>query len=167
MTKVLPSHSAPASEKQYAFLQKLMAERVLPHEERRELIVEQIESPLFTKQAASIYIEILLGCERKPAVHDDGAALGEGFYLLGDDVFKVQASKAGNLYAKQFAYQGGRASYEYAPGALKKLTGAVRLTVEVAAEMGVKFGSCVVCARLLTDPESVAAGIGPICKGKL
>lgn len=28
-------------------------------------------------------------------------------------------------------------------------------------------GECGVCGRLLTDPESVAAGIGPVCAGKV
>lgn len=31
---------------------------------------------------------------------------------------------------------------------------------------GKQFGRCSICARLLTDPESVAAGIGPICREK-
>jgi hypothetical protein len=61
----------------------------------------------------------------------------------------------------------GDSGYEYAPGAMRLLASASRLTLEQAAEMGVKTGRCVVCARLLTDPESVAAGIGPICAGRL
>lgn len=28
------------------------------------------------------------------------------------------------------------------------------------------FGWCRVCGRLLTDPTSVAAGIGPVCAGR-
>lgn len=31
---------------------------------------------------------------------------------------------------------------------------------------GHELGSCGVCGRTLTDPESIAAGIGPVCAGK-
>lgn len=32
---------------------------------------------------------------------------------------------------------------------------------------GQTYGFCCVCGKLLTDPKSVAAGIGPVCKSKL
>lgn len=35
-----------------------------------------------------------------------------------------------------------------------------------AVAYGKKFGSCAVCARTLTDPESIERGIGPICAGR-
>lgn len=35
-----------------------------------------------------------------------------------------------------------------------------------AVEYGHRTGSCCVCGRTLTDPESVAAGIGPVCASK-
>lgn len=36
----------------------------------------------------------------------------------------------------------------------------------VFAEFGKRFGICCCCGRELTNPESVALGIGPICRGK-
>jgi hypothetical protein len=35
-----------------------------------------------------------------------------------------------------------------------------------AVEFGHRTGSCCVCGRTLTDPESIAKGIGPICEGR-
>jgi hypothetical protein len=118
-------------------------------------------------KSASNAISALLNQPRKPQpalAHDDGNAVGEGYYFLLDEVYKVvKAKSSGNLYAKKF----GRAGYEYAPGAMRVLAGAARLTLEQAAELGRATGICVVCGRLLTNPESVQAGIGPICAGRL
>lgn len=40
-------------------------------------------------------------------------------------------------------------------------------TLAEAQEHGRRTGRCLVCSRKLTHPESVAAGIGPVCAGKL
>jgi hypothetical protein len=146
----------PASQKQMAFLWKLVGER----------------TPLAWMDAdgewaadlgmthASDIIAAMMNQPRLPLAHDDGNAVGVGYYFLEGLVYQVVESKAGNLYGKVFTDSG----YEYQPGAMRLLAGAHRLTLDQAAEMGVKTGRCVVCARLLTDPESVAAGIGPVCR---
>lgn len=36
----------------------------------------------------------------------------------------------------------------------------------VFAEFGHKFGTCCLCGRELTNPESVRLGIGPVCRSK-
>ena len=119
-------------------------------------------------KSASRAIEALLGQPRKsqsPLAHEDGNAVGEGYYILPiGEVYKVvKAKSTGNLYAKRFTVAG----YEYAPGAMRNLTGAERLTVEQAARMGKATGTCVVCGRRLSAEESVLAGLGPICAGRL
>ena len=46
----------------------------------------------------------------------------------------------------------------------------VRLGRGIAPEEPMRFyheGRCCVCGRELTDPESIAAGIGPVCAGKV
>ena len=149
----------PASPKQVDLIARLLAERETP-----ETFESKAKSPDLDRATASAYIDALFAAPRKPVVHEDGAAIGEGYFYVEGLIYKVQASKSsGNLYAKVF----GDSGYEYAPGAMRLLASASRLTLEQAAEMGVKTGRCVVCARLLTDPESVAAGIGPICAGRL
>lgn len=183
----------PPSMKQVEFMWKLIAERgpLTWMDSDNEWAAD------LTKSEASDVISALLAKPRAPLAHEDGNAVGEGYYLFGgEDVFKVVAAKStGNLYAKQFKVgpatcpghldhstpsafdapflycnpgcKPGKASWEYAPGAMRKLVGAARLTLEQAAAMGRATGSCVVCARLLTNPESVAAGIGPVCAGRL
>lgn len=150
----------PASIKQMEFIWKLIAERgPLSWMDPDNEWAADID-----KSAASDVISDLLAKPRPSLAHDDGNAVGEGYYFLLDEVYKVvKAKSSGNLYAKRF----GRAGYEYAPGAMRVLVGAARLTLEQAAEMGRATGICVICGRLLTAEESVLAGIGPICAGRL
>lgn len=58
--------------------------------------------------------------------------------------------------------------YEYVGAAAYKLhKDAQPLTLEEAKEFGRMTGSCCVCARRLDNPESVEAGIGPVCGRKM
>jgi hypothetical protein len=61
----------------------------------------------------------------------------------------------------------GKAKFTYDPGAIKGCADWTLLSVEVAGSLGRKFGFCVICGRVLSNPESVARGIGPICGGRL
>ena len=94
-----------------------------------------------------------------------------GFYCTSDGTFyRVQSNKAKtNVYAKELqTSQGGRPFWKYV-GRLPfaKLGKDVRLTKEQAAEFGHTHGSCLICMRELTDEESVARGIGPVCATRL
>lgn len=80
-------------------------------------------------------------------------------------IFKTQTSKDGNLYALQLDESTGR--WEYAKGAIHKLQPQTKVTIEQASAYGRKTGRCMICGRLLTNPESVERGIGPICAGGL
>lgn len=44
------------------------------------------------------------------------------------------------------------------------LAGAKPLSMEQAAQQGHMLGFCIRCGATLTDPQSVAEGIGPVCK---
>lgn len=164
-TPALPASLTAPSAAQITFIRTLLAERVLPREERRGNVEARLESGEMSKQDASTFITVLLDCAKKPAVHTDGAALTEGYYLQEDTVYRVVAAKStGNLYAKRLVTtEFGRAAWDYAPGAMRHLVGAARLTLEQAAEMGTRYGVCVICGATLTDPESVERGIGPVC----
>jgi hypothetical protein len=109
-------------------------------------------------------------------------SLGElnvGMYRVGDDIFKVQRSKTSeHLYAKKLVVIGGRRlvdadesvvnfEFEYAPGAMRSLTSADRLTLDDAKKFGLRYGFCCVCGKRLSDAVSVAAGIGPVCSKSL
>lgn len=94
-----------------------------------------------------------------------------GFYRDGEAVYRVQANRAKtNVYAKVLTASGG---WEYAPGAIRRLTAEMRLTVEEAAAYGRETGRCVCCGEVLgagNDPVqaelSVTVGIGPSCVKK-
>lgn len=88
----------------------------------------------------------------------------EGFHLFGNKVYKVQISKAGRPYAKRLNASGR--GWTYDRGGIYNLGEKTRLTLEQAKALGHQTGRCVVCQRELTVPESIAAGIGPICAAK-
>ena len=94
-----------------------------------------------------------------------------GFYQLDGIIYKVRPGKANpsHRYAMAFQVTGagkGSYSYEAGKGKIAKLTLAHKLTLEQAARMGHQTGVCCICGRELTDPNSIAMGIGPICVEK-
>tara|TARA_R110002110_G_scaffold279890_3_gene494735 strand:+ start:1273 stop:1770 length:498 start_codon:yes stop_codon:yes gene_type:complete len=94
-----------------------------------------------------------------------------GFYCTADGMFyRVQSNKAKtNVYAKELQTSGsGKPFWKYV-GRLPfaSLNNDVRLTAVQAAEFGHTHGACLICMKELTDPESVARGIGPVCATRL
>lgn len=88
----------------------------------------------------------------------------EGMYRRDGGIFKVQHAVhgSGHLYAKRLTENG----FTYAPGMLSALRPEDKMTLEEAKEYGTLYGMCCVCGRTLTDEDSIAAGIGPICGNK-
>jgi Family of unknown function (DUF6011) len=71
---------------------------------------------------------------------------------------QVYDYKTGQYLPKgQWVYAGSKYT------AKKMLAGQSKLTMEQAAKIGKQVGFCIRCGRTLTDPESVANGIGPVC----
>ena len=93
----------------------------------------------------------------------------DGMYRKGDEIFKVQiaVNGSGRLYAKKLVKTGDSWTFEYAPGAIRTLKPSDKMTLEEAKAWGALYGTCCVCGRTLTDEESIAAGIGPICAGRV
>lgn len=95
--------------------------------------------------------------------------LVEGFYTdsAGERFWKVQRTKhvdgdprPARLYAKVWDGE----SFEYDPSAIRDVIQyGHQATLEEASAFGVAFGTCAICGRLLTNPESVERGIGPVC----
>jgi hypothetical protein len=94
----------------------------------------------------------------------------DGMYQAPDGtVYKVQFAKngSGNLYAKKLTIdEDGNGTFAYAPGAITTLRPDWKMTLVQAQAFGKLYGICCRCGRDLTDEESIAAGIGPICAGK-
>lgn len=90
----------------------------------------------------------------------------EGMHQLNGSIYKVQESPhTGRRYAKLLtSYAGGRQwGFEFAPGAMAKLSEETQMSLEQAKEFGALYGTCCVCGRTLTNEASIEAGIGPVC----
>lgn len=93
-----------------------------------------------------------------------------GFYKVGQNVFKVTPARTSDrTFAHILLVDEGKApEFEYKGLARVYVPAdAPKLTLEDAKTFGHTHGYCMICGRLLTAEDSVAAGIGPICAGKL
>lgn len=148
-----------ASERQLSFIKDLLAQRVVTPENF------QADLSDISKATASRIIEELLALPKRESVRPTPAVrptVTEGIYFKGGQVYRVKPSATGNLYAKVLV--GNR--FEYAQGAVRTLTLDDKMSLEQAEAFGLQFGVCVVCGAELSDPVSVARGIGPVCARK-
>ena len=94
-----------------------------------------------------------------------------GIYRVGDTIYKVQKAREGDhLYAKKFVPPGPgdtEGFFVYEIGLLRHICAEDRLTLDEAKAYGALYGTCIVCGRTLTNEVSIAAGIGPICAGRV
>lgn len=155
-----------ATDAQTGFIRTLMAERDYSGLNAKN-IEDRVQNGPLSKVDASTLISMLMACPK--VAQKNLAAAEEGFYILSGSVYRVQKAKqSGNRYAKVLVTSlYGKANWEYAPGMVTKLATAEKLTKDVAAEMGHRYGVCMVCGRTLTAEGSVDAGIGPICASKI
>jgi len=164
------------SPKQLSFLKSLIGETDFTATEARVLVdktkaqrllaIRDESSPNLSKGEASELIELLRQLPKRDAE--------VGYYLVPShgpdpDVYTIVWNKERTRkYAKVLLLEGSRAKWVYAPnGKGAVLQHGEKLTVEQAAKLGRLHGVCVVCGRVLSDPESVEAGIGPVCKTRL
>ena len=149
---------------QEGLIRKLMGSKTIPNQ-----FVGMDITPLSTSEASEL-IKILLSQPNK--YRTDGAAknkkdyVPEGFYYYEGAVYQVVSSKFGNRYAKILVNSGGRGTWGYSPEVTPLLELTHLLSLSEAKQLGKDYGFCIVCGRTLTDPESIANGIGPICAGR-
>ncbi len=98
----------------------------------------------------------------------------EGIHLHDGVVFKVQVAHqgSGRLYAKRLRPELAEdartaGAWEYVGREpFAHLSEVTLLGLEQAKELGRLYGVCVRCGALLTDEDSIARGIGPVCAEK-
>jgi hypothetical protein len=93
-----------------------------------------------------------------------------GMYRNADGIFRVKQSReSGNLYAMRFVPTASTKSerFVYERGGIYRLSATDRMTVEQCAELGVAYSMCIICGADLTDPKSIARGMGSTCAGKV
>jgi hypothetical protein len=146
----------------------------------QDIVDRAVAGTIVTKGEASKALDFLFPAPWKPReaapkpVGTPKAAQSErvtedGMYRLGDQIVKVQKSRQGDrLYAKALLGNKEEGFYfEYAPGLVNKLTAGDRMSLEEAKEFGALYNWCCVCSTRLTKESSIAAGIGPICGGRI
>jgi hypothetical protein len=165
---------APATDRQVSYLTSLLDTREVGTTVREDFL-NRIATGTLDKRTASSAIDMLrsapriarAAAPRRPAA--PAAELEMGMYRHDGQIYRVMRSReSGRLYAKRLVLNiDGDASFEYARGAVYTLTADDRMSLEEAKAWGVEMGICCVCAAVLTNPVSVAAGIGPICGGRV
>lgn len=119
--------------------------------------------------------ERMFGGKTEAPARREKTRAAEGMYRKSGTIYKVQKAVhgSGQLYAKRLVEtltvdrKGNRKwRFEYAPGFVFELRPEHALTLDQAKEFGALYGSCCVCGKTLTDENSIAAGIGPVCASK-
>ena len=172
------------SEKQDAFIWKLMDEREVAERDRlvKTLrIAEDPEEPSITSNQASRIIEWLLAQPRKElnqaqtgdAWWKDLPEVAEGRYAVEMDgklhFFKVRRPDEGKWAGYTFVdEQAGPQEYPVkGPRTRVVLALIAEAPTEALIRYGHELGRCGVCGLELTDEDSRARGIGPVCASKL
>lgn len=151
-----------ATPKQEALIRKIAAEL------GRD--AEAILADAYSPATASRAIESLIADSKAARIAVRAAApapqlVDPGYFLAGDAVIRVQASKDNptRRYAK--ALEGTK--WVYRPGLIFQVTEADRISLEAAAAHGHRTGQCMICGRTLTVKASIDRGVGPVCWGRL
>lgn len=159
-----PTAPLPPTEKQSNFLAKLCQERGIDY---AGLQAQAIALGTWTRHDVSLAIDDIKSWPKTPqAPVPIGVHVVPGLPPTVDPILvQVRRSQAGNLYGKTRLASGR--SWSYKPGSLEGLSDATLLDEATAAKLGLQFGICQICARDLTDPESVRLGIGPVCRKRV
>ena len=156
-----------ATPRQAAFIARLLSEKNVVGTPYAGLVAAPMD---LTVREASSMIDVLMSLPRVGGAVAAPArsTAPEGMHRIGDAIYKVQKAVhgSGRLYAKRLVRSGGAWSFEFAPGAVQRLSEATRMTLEEAREWGALYGTCCVCGRTLTNEASIEAGIGPVCASK-
>jgi hypothetical protein len=159
-----------ATEAQIKFINSLKTQRDITTVESQtalNIARDMWAKDAFTREVASKVIDVLKAAPYAQKRSETPSDAPEGMHRVDGVIYKVQRSpESGRVYAKQLVQHGDDWKFEYRAGAIRNLSESTRMTLEEAKEFGQLYGSCCVCGRVLTNEESIEAGIGPVCSGK-
>lgn len=177
--KFRPTPGAPVSEAQSTLIQSLLAERDLSAEARpkyaarlRALAADWNGAKAgMTRTQASALIECLMALPTAQAADAQAVPAGRYAVQIEDRLvfFKVDAPTEGRWAGYTFVEQQLSDEFVRVHRAFqRKLLEQLRRDGFAKASMvyGRELGVCGVCSRTLTNEESRAAGIGPVCREK-
>jgi hypothetical protein len=147
---------ATATVKQVSFIKSLISERSYSGE---------VDFGSLTSREASNLISTLLAMPKANTASPVVPVTEVGMYQLANGaIYRVKPTRqSGYLYAMRLNIEGG---FDYEQGAIRKISATDKMTLEQAQAFGVATGLCCVCGAFLTDPKSVAQGIGPVCASR-
>jgi hypothetical protein len=167
--------------RQQSFIESLVSERAAHDLAAAQLLawIDEARQGKITRGAASELIDDLKAVKRISTESRSGNGVvtvtEPGVYRKGDDVFIVKPNKdKTRLYCKRLVESAPRLTERgevvdfeavYAPGAIYDLTPEHKMGLVEAEELTARYGRCIVCGRHLKAAESVARGIGPVCRG--
>lgn len=156
----------PATERQVAFVQSLIAEREIP----QDLIEVAAQTTWNAEQASALIralkvaprLEVGMAAPSHPEVLDGRYAIpnasGKGDLVFYKVWTRRDGSRGVDLQVSDDFLPVGR---NQVPGILARIAEDVQ---GASAAYGREIGCCGVCGRTLTDETSRAEGIGPVCK---
>lgn len=179
----MSDHTTAATEKQMDLIHRLIKEREtirLTEVQQEYLVGVRDGTTILTKNAASKVIDGLFDLPKKAMQRHLNVELEDGMYKKGNAIYKVQHAVhgSGRQYAKKLCYfdengyeakaagDGGGWKFIYQQGAINTLSPEDAMSLEEAQEFGRIYGVCCRCGAMLTDENSIEAGIGPICASK-
>lgn len=164
----------PITDKQYAFILRLLATRAhgLPTLQEKPLKLrggkaDFVVQGLSISQASDFISWLKEMPELETAPKSDSVLTVTvdkvGIYKAGETLYRVRkAKKTGHLYAEPWNEK--LQDFEYLSGAIFRVSPEQRLDAKEVAKLGLITGKCWVCFRTLDKPQSIADGIGPVCK---
>lgn len=149
----------PVTEKMFSFATSLTVQAYADPAQRITMLADLAGMSEYWQVSARIdTLKALVAKQSKPA-HEQAVP---GWYVIDGDTIQVKKGKqTGYSYVvKNGAYLGTKGE-----GAeiLKKIVADGKT---YAVEYAKVTGKCGVCNTKLTDPKSIEAGIGPVCKAK-
>lgn len=149
-----------ASPKQVALLQRLITER------ENNLGLDASTLDTLTAAQASTAIDLLFKAPRRQQAAE--VVLEAGMYRTPEgQIFKVYKGQSGRMLAKALVIDGDETYFDYRGLASRFVKADQRMSLEDAKQFGVIYGVCCVCSRTLTDEDSIANGIGPVCASRV
>lgn len=157
----------PITTKQSALIFKLTEQLHGPDSDQAAALREQAHQ--MTKSDASRLISKLLreANAAPPATAPTprtAQGVTPGLYRRDGRVVRVYVSRGGSGHLLASQYAEGEWTYLGAAGRFVRAED--RMSLEEVQAFGRDTGICGICGRTLTNPESVEAGVGPVCAGK-
>jgi hypothetical protein len=159
MAITLKNPTGPASEAAFAFALKLTKQATEGQPAVRVKLLGQLAT--MNAQQISDVINLLKG-QPKPAAPAPAKQPVPGHYVIDGVKYEVKISKA-----TKWAYLIKNGVYLGAKGEAAGILADIAENGQTYAIAYAKVtGKCGVCNTKLTDPKSIAAGIGPVCAKK-